>query len=123
MKKYEIDPQFHPRLSDPWNTIVDAPEGFVGVYRVFLKSGLRLPAFGFLKTDLNYYNLHIAQITPNGFRKIVCFVMLCSALDVAPSITIFRHLYVPMSNEDWVSLSLCHGLVEICNGLPTSIKY
>ncbi|CAH1430621.1 unnamed protein product [Lactuca virosa] len=123
MKKYEIDPQFHPRFPDPGNAIVDAPEGFVGVYRMFFKSGLRLPSFGFLKIVLYYYNLHISQITPNGFRKIVCFVMLCSALDIAPSITIFRHFYVPMSNRDWVSLFLHHRVVEIYDGLLTSIKY
>lgn len=28
-----------------------------------------------------------------------------------------------MSNGDWVSFSHHHGLVEICDGLPTSIKY
>ncbi|CAI9275074.1 unnamed protein product [Lactuca saligna] len=28
-----------------------------------------------------------------------------------------------MSNGDWVYFSLRHGLVEICNGLRTSIKY
>ncbi|CAH1426471.1 unnamed protein product [Lactuca virosa] len=42
---------------------------------------------------------------------------------VVPSITFFRHFYVPMSNGDWVSSSLRHGLVEICDDLPTSIKY
>ncbi|CAH1447625.1 unnamed protein product [Lactuca virosa] len=28
-----------------------------------------------------------------------------------------------MSNGDWVSFSLRHGLVDLCDGLPTSIKY
>ncbi|CAH1451940.1 unnamed protein product [Lactuca virosa] len=40
-----------------------------------------------------------------------------------PSVTLFRHFYVTMSNGDWVCFSLRHGLLKICDGLPTSIKY
>ncbi|CAH1426459.1 unnamed protein product [Lactuca virosa] len=72
---------------------------------------------------MDYYGLHIAQITPNGFRKILCFTLLCVAMDVSPAINLFCHFYIPMSNEDWVSFSLRHGLVEICDGLLTFIKY
>lgn len=40
-----------------------------------------------------------------------------------PFITLCRHFYVTMSTKDWVSFSLHHGLVEICDGLRTSINY
>ncbi|CAH1446833.1 unnamed protein product [Lactuca virosa] len=123
VRKYDIDAKFHPRPPGPGDAIANAPKDFVGVYRVFFKSGLRLPALDFLETILDYYGLHIAQITPNGFRKILCFLLLCIALDIVPSITIFRHFYLPMSNGDWVSFFLCHGLVELYDSLPTSIKY
>ncbi|CAH1422144.1 unnamed protein product [Lactuca virosa] len=87
------------------------------------KFGLRLPAFDFLETVLDYYGLHIAQIAPNDFCKILCFTLLCVALDVSPTINLCCHFYITMSNGDWVSFSLCHGLVELCDGLPSSIKY
>ncbi|KAL4571997.1 hypothetical protein LXL04_018765 [Taraxacum kok-saghyz] len=48
-------------------TIKMALEGFVGIYHQFLKAGLRFPVFGFLKTILSHYNLHIAQLAPNSF--------------------------------------------------------
>ncbi|CAI9271980.1 unnamed protein product [Lactuca saligna] len=91
VRKYHIDPKFHPRLSDANYAITKAPEGLVGVYRVFSKFGWHLPTFDFLETVLDYYGLHIDQITHNGFRK--------------------------------VSFSLRHGSVELCDGLPTSIKF
>ncbi|CAI9297879.1 unnamed protein product [Lactuca saligna] len=72
VRMYHIDTKFHPWLSEAHDAIIDASEGFVGVYCVFFKSGLCLPTFDFLKT---------------------------------------------------VSFSLRHGLVELCDGLPTSIKY
>ncbi|CAH1436943.1 unnamed protein product [Lactuca virosa] len=115
VRKYHIDPKFHPRLPEANDAITDAPEGFLGVYRVLFKSGLRLPAFYLLVTILDYYGLHIAQITHNGFRKALCFTLLCVALDVSPSITLFRYLYLPMSNGEWVSFSLRHGFVTPCS--------
>ncbi|CAH1446924.1 unnamed protein product [Lactuca virosa] len=93
VRKYDIDPQFHPRLPEANEAITDAPEGLVGVYLVFFKSGLRLPAFDFLETALDYYGLHIALITPNGFRKILCFTLLCVTLDVSSAINLFGHFY------------------------------
>ncbi|KAL7611777.1 hypothetical protein Lser_V15G06814 [Lactuca serriola] len=73
-----IDPKFHPRLPEANDTITDAPKDFVGVYRVFFKSGLRLPAFNFLETVLDYYVLHITQITPMAFTMF--FALPCCAL-------------------------------------------
>ncbi|CAH1425953.1 unnamed protein product [Lactuca virosa] len=98
MKRYHIDPEFRLRLPKLGDAIVATPEGFVGVYRVFFKPGLRLPTFEFLEVVLDYYHLHIAQITPNGFRKII--YMLCSTLDFMPFITVFHQIYVPISNGD-----------------------
>ncbi|CAH1421133.1 unnamed protein product [Lactuca virosa] len=82
LRKYHIDPKFHPRLPEANDAITDTPEGFV-----------------------------------------LCFTLLCVALDVSPSITLFHYFYLPMSNGDWVSFSLRHGLMELCDVLPTSIKY
>ncbi|CAH1448422.1 unnamed protein product [Lactuca virosa] len=98
IRKYNIDLKFHPRLPEANDAIIDGPEGFVGAYRVFFKSVLRIPAFDLLEAVLDYY-------------------------DVSSSINLFRHFHIPMSNGDWVSFSLRHGLVELCDGLPTSIKY
>lgn len=82
IKRYEVDLKFHPRLPESGNVIVDVSQGFVDVYWVFFKSSLRLSTFDFLKTNLDYYHLHIHQITPNGFRNIIYFVMLCYDIDI-----------------------------------------
>ncbi|CAH1420977.1 unnamed protein product [Lactuca virosa] len=100
MKKYHIDFEFHPRFPEPEDAIVDAQEWFIGVYRVFFKLGIRFSDFNFLKTILAYYHFHIAHITPNALRKIICFAMLCFSLDVMPFIAILCHFYVTMSNRD-----------------------
>ncbi|CAI9301180.1 unnamed protein product [Lactuca saligna] len=123
VRKYDIDAKFHPRPHEPGDAITNTPKYFVGVYLVFFKSGLWLHAFDFSETILDYYGLHIAQITPDRFRRMLCFMLLCIALDIVPSITIFRHFYLHMSKGDWVSFSLCHDIVELCDSLLTFVKY
>ncbi|CAH1443859.1 unnamed protein product [Lactuca virosa] len=51
----------------------------------------------------------------------MCFVLLCIALDVPHLFSLFRHLYVTMLTNDWISFSLSHGGIDICDGLPSSI--
>ena len=58
VRKYHIDPKFYPRLPEANDAITDAPEGFMGVYRVFFKSGLHLLTFDFFETVMDYYGLH-----------------------------------------------------------------
>ena len=91
MKKYDIDPEFYPRFPEPRNVIVDDHEDFVSVYQVFFKSCIQFLVFKILKTVLDYYGRQIAQITMNRVQKIIYFVMLCSTLDIVPSITVFHH--------------------------------
>lgn len=52
----------------------------------------------------------------------MCFVLLCKALDIPLLLSLFRCLYVLMVTKDWVFFSLCRGGIDICYGLPTSIK-
>ncbi|KAL4557155.1 hypothetical protein LXL04_035327 [Taraxacum kok-saghyz] len=103
-------------------TIKTPPEGYVGIYHQFLKAGLRFPVFDFLKTVLSHYKLHIAQLAPNSFRKIICFVMLSRALGVTPSLILFRHFYVTLNTGDWVSFTRRQGVDDIGDCFPSSIK-
>ncbi|KAL4589478.1 hypothetical protein LXL04_002385 [Taraxacum kok-saghyz] len=119
---FKIGPSPQLVLPTSSQTIKTPPEGFVGIYHQFLKAGLRFPVFDFLKTVLSHYNLHIAQLAPNSFRKIICFVMLSRALGVSPSLTVFRHFYVTLNAGDWVSFTRRQGIDDICDGIPSSIK-
>ncbi|CAH1412147.1 unnamed protein product [Lactuca virosa] len=52
----------------------------------------------------------------------MCFALLNRALHIALYLTVFRHFYVTMARGDWVSISLHSNGINICYGLPTSIK-
>lgn len=123
VRKYHIDPKFYPRLPEANDAITDAPEGFMGVYRVFFKSGLRLPDFDLLWNCSGLLWSAHRPNNPNGFCKVLCFTVLRVSMDVSLSITLFCYFCLPMSNWDWVSFYLYHGTVDLCDGLPTSVKY
>ncbi|CAH1450798.1 unnamed protein product [Lactuca virosa] len=52
----------------------------------------------------------------------MCFVLLCKALNIPTSLSVFRFFYVTMIRKSWISFSLCRGGIDICDGLPSSIK-
>ncbi|KAL4554076.1 hypothetical protein LXL04_039803 [Taraxacum kok-saghyz] len=119
-KNFKIDPSLQIVLPTPNQTIKTPPEGFVGIYHQFLKAGLRFPVFDFMKIVLSHYNLHIAQLGPNSFRKTICFVMLSRALGVPPSLTVFRHFFVTLNTGDWVSFTRRQGIDDICDGITSA---
>ena len=53
----------------------------------------------------------------------MCFVLLHRALGLKLSLKKFRHFYVIMPSGDWVSISLRHGVDDMIEGLPSSIKH
>ncbi|KAL4575118.1 hypothetical protein LXL04_021959 [Taraxacum kok-saghyz] len=121
-ENFKLSASLKLKLPSEDQTIKTPPEGYVGIYHQFLKAGLRFPVFDFLKTVLSHYKLHIAQLAPNSFRKIVCFVMLSRALGVTPSLVLFRHFYVTLNTGDWVSFTRRQGVDDIGDCFPSSIK-
>ena len=52
----------------------------------------------------------------------MCYVLLCIALDIPPTLSLFHHLYVTVVTNDCILLSFHCGGIHIYEGLPSSIK-
>ncbi|GKD53031.1 hypothetical protein Tco_1286418, partial [Tanacetum coccineum] len=60
--EYGILEGLHPELPGPEETIVDFPEGKVGVYTKFFEfANYRIPLSQFLFDILGYYQIHLSQ--------------------------------------------------------------
>lgn len=118
IKSFHISSQFKPFLPYKDQPINISPQGYVSVYVVFFRYGLRLPTFEYLNSVITYYKLHITQITPNGFKKIMCFMLLNRVLNIVMS----HHFCVTMARGYWISFSLRSRAIGICDRLPTSIR-
>ena len=115
---YHVSDDIHPTLPNPGQAIHNPPDKMAGVYHHHLKAGLRFPLNGFITSLLAHYHVHLT----NGFRKVMCFLIICKMLDIIPTVDLFRYFYVISPNGDWLSFSKRINSVELCLGLPSSIK-
>ncbi|TVU07317.1 hypothetical protein EJB05_47367, partial [Eragrostis curvula] len=63
------------------------------VYEDALDAGMRLPLHPFYSKLLRHYGLAPSQLTPNAWRYMAAFVVLCSDLGHKPRLSVFRHFF------------------------------
>ncbi|GJU68647.1 hypothetical protein Tco_1254906 [Tanacetum coccineum] len=69
--EYGIPEDLHPELPGPEDTIIDFPEGKVGVYtRFFEFVNFHIPISQFLFDILGYYQIHMSQLSVIGAAKV-----------------------------------------------------
>lgn len=104
-EEWGIDQAFHPIAPAADATIFDMPAGKIGVYtRWFDFANIRFPLSRFLLTVLQYYQVHISQISPVGLVKVSSFEIHCRALDGIPTLPLFRKFYTLSKNGDWLTI-------------------
>ncbi|GKD36150.1 hypothetical protein Tco_1251659 [Tanacetum coccineum] len=90
--EYGIPEDLHPELPGTEDTIVDFPEGKVGVYTKFFDI-------------LGYYQIHLSQLFVIGATKVGHFEITCCVLNIIPTLNLFRMFYIPSYNSGWMSFS------------------
>ena len=60
----------------------------------FHEQGFTIPAHKFLWGLLDYYNVELQHLTPNGVQHITAFVSLCEGfLGISPHFDLWRYLF------------------------------
>ncbi|GKB42028.1 hypothetical protein Tco_0886970 [Tanacetum coccineum] len=104
--EFGISEDLHPELPGVEDSIVDFPEGKVGVYTRFLDfANYRLPISQFLFDILGYYQIHLSQLSVIGAAKVSHFEINCRAHQIIPTLNLFRVFYIPSYNSGWMSFS------------------
>ncbi|GJR42319.1 hypothetical protein Tco_1310422 [Tanacetum coccineum] len=68
--EYGIPESLHPELPGPEETIMDFPEGKVGVYTMFFEfANYRIPLSQFLFDILRHYQMHLSKLLVIGAAK------------------------------------------------------
>lgn len=81
------------RLSKLTKIIRTLEEGYVAVYELQLKSGLKFPIFDLLRDVINHYRVLIAQIYPIGICRHISFEMACTLVGVSCSLVLYRQFF------------------------------
>ncbi|GJR86959.1 hypothetical protein Tco_0210970 [Tanacetum coccineum] len=100
---YFIPESLHPELPGPEDAIVNFPEGKIGVYCKFFEfANYRIPITQFLFDLLDYYQIHLSQLSVIGAAKVSQFEINCRVLNVIPTVDLFRVFYIPSYQLGWM---------------------
>ncbi|MFS7941312.1 hypothetical protein Hanom_Chr05g00474771 [Helianthus anomalus] len=94
MPSLQMPREFGAVYPQEGDTGADAPAGYITMWAEFFYDGnLRLPITVFVADILEYYQLHISQLSPFGMFRIRNFEYTFRALGLAVSIENFRRFY------------------------------
>jgi len=93
------------------------PDGYVVSFAHFHERGFATPAHKFLRGLLNYYNVELQHLSPNGIQHIVAFVALCEGfLGIGPHFNLWWYFFAVtllMKQEKRQELSVPMGCAVI----------
>ena len=76
-----------------------------------------MPAHQFLRGLLDYYQVELQHLTPNGIQHIAAFVALCEGfLGISPHFDLWRYLFAVNLLKRWAGKQELHAPVE-CAGI------
>lgn len=120
---YFIPDALHPEVPEAGASVLDFPDGKVGVYtRFFEFANQRVPISLFLCELLNFYRIHISQLHCIGAAKITNFEVNCRLLAIEPTINLFRAFYHTLWSNGWVTFSKRSGPLQCYVGKIDSLR-
>lgn len=129
-EKYHIDGNLGVELPGEDDLITDNPPGKIGLYtRLFDFANYRIPLSRFLLSVLEYFRVHISQLSCLGAARISHFEILCRAHGSVPTVQLFRKFYCNGINHGWLTFEKRRGgrgvVVPVCytDGGLDSLKH
>ncbi|KAF5782894.1 hypothetical protein HanXRQr2_Chr11g0501641 [Helianthus annuus] len=110
------------QMADDWDatypqegeTGADAPAGYITLWADFFNDGnLRLPVTVFVAEVLEYYHLHISQLSPFGMFRIRNFEYTFRAHGLPITVENFRRFYQLTVNTGFFSFTQRHGSLKL----------
>ncbi|KAJ0499659.1 hypothetical protein HanHA89_Chr13g0536431 [Helianthus annuus] len=96
------------------DTGADAPAGYITLWADFFTEGnLRLPVKVFVAEVLEYYHLHISQLSPFGMFRIRNFEYTFRAHGLPITVENFRRFYQLTVNTGFFSFNQRHGSLKL----------
>ncbi|XBH97881.1 hypothetical protein VPH35_127490 [Triticum aestivum] len=102
-KMYGVPKEFTARPAGDLRANSTPPPGSICVYARALEAGMRVPLHGFFRDALAHlgvlahFGIAPAQLTPNGWRTMAGFLVLCRSAGVPPLLAVFRRFFVMSS--------------------------
>ncbi|GJT30911.1 gypsy type transposase [Tanacetum coccineum] len=118
-EKYYIPDAVHPELPGPNSRIRRSPTDKIGVYTRFLDyANYRIPLSQFLVDILEYFQIHLSQLSVIAAAKVSHFEILCRVHSFIPTMGNFRRFYVNSHSKGWISFSKRSDHAAVCYTKP-----
>ncbi|GMG98803.1 hypothetical protein Nepgr_000643 [Nepenthes gracilis] len=121
-QQYAIPSSMVMAVPGPTERARDPPSGFITVYEVHLKGGLRFPVPDEFHTIMAALQVPIARLQPNAVRYLVslCVFLRCHGKRLSAQIVkiMFRFTH----NLEWVTMTPRSEFAVMCGGNPDSTK-
>jgi hypothetical protein len=115
-EKHGVPREFGATPAGDRRACTPPPPGSVCVYAHALETGLRFPLHPFFSEVLSHFGVSPGQLTPNGWRVLVGFVVLCHTTDVPPSLAVFRHFF-SLRRKGWYFFRCKQGVGALFTGI------
>ncbi|XP_048545886.1 uncharacterized protein LOC125524895 [Triticum urartu] len=92
-EQYGVPKEFTARPAGDLPANSPPPPGAICVYARALEAGMRVPLRGFYRDVLAHFGIAPAQLTPNGWRFMAGFLVLCQSAGVRPSLAVFLRFF------------------------------
>ena len=91
------------------------PEGYVVSFAIFHERGFAVPVHRFLWGLLDYYQVELQHLTPNGVQHMAAFVALCEGfLGIDPHFDLWRHFFTVSLSKRKIGGEGCEHADGIC---------
>ena len=127
--KYNIPAHLLPEAPGPLVSIRNAPEGKIGVYTRFFEFGnFRIHLSAFLLSVLEYFQIHLSQLSVLAACRISHFEILCRVHGGVPTVPLFKKFYYYGVNCGWMTVEKRKGpkslVVPVCyTAVLDSVKH
>ncbi|XP_044442952.1 uncharacterized protein [Triticum aestivum] len=119
--KYGVPKKFTARPAGDLRANSTPPPGGICVYARALEAGMQVPLHGFFRAVLAHFGIAPAQLTPNGWRFMAGFLVLCQSTGVPPSLAVFLrffHLFIMDQKHEkgWYLFRSRRDIASLPNG-------
>ncbi|KAK9076229.1 hypothetical protein SSX86_004562 [Deinandra increscens subsp. villosa] len=119
VEDFQIPLNLNPTLPPAKKPIYPFPKNKIGLYFDFFKqANYRIPFTSFLLEALDYFGIHITQCNPPGLSILNHFELACRALEIPPTVTLFRAFYRLTMAGNWYTFEKRRDLNPICSSKP-----
>ncbi|XP_035841501.1 uncharacterized protein LOC118488286 [Helianthus annuus] len=114
MLEVQMPSEYGARYPSEGDTGADAPAGYVTMWSDFFGDcNLRLPLTVFVVDILEWYKVHISQVSPFGMIRIRNFEFTFRALGIEPTVGDFRRFYQMTVSMGFFSFRLRDGTPKL----------